>query len=132
MAGGRGVPLSPVTIKGAMWGFYGLSPMPLRTGCQCLMADFDADDWGRVWVPDAPGYCVAVLDSAGNVLTRFGAYGNRDAMGTGSAVPEPAIPLWSPERVAVLDGDAFVVDGLNTRIVQVRIRSRAAAEARVP
>jgi len=132
MAGGRGVPLSPVTVEGAMWGFYGLSPMPLRTGCQCLMADFDADDWGRVWVPDAPGYCVAVLDSAGNLLTRFGAYGNQDATGAGSAVPEPAIPLWSPERVAVLDGDAFVADGLNTRLVQVRIRSRASAETRVP
>ncbi|MCX7804723.1 MAG: hypothetical protein N3A38_05975 [Planctomycetota bacterium] len=122
-SGGKQLPLTPATVRGTIWEFYGISPMPLRTGCQCLMADFDADDWGRVWVPDAPGYCVAVLDSAGNVITRFGAYGNRDATGAGGAVPVPPIPLWSPERVAVLDGDTFVVDGLNCRIVQVRIRS---------
>ena len=106
--------------------------MPLQTGCQCAMADFDADDWGRLWVPDAPGHCVAVLDSAGNVITRFGSYGNRDAMGPGSAVPKPPIPFWSPERVAALDGDAFVVDGLNCRMVQVRLANAATAEVPVP
>jgi hypothetical protein len=132
LAGGIFSRLRPVRVKGAMWGFYGLSPMPLQTGCQCVMADFDADDWGRVWVPDAPGYCVAVLDSAGNLVTRFGAYGNRDAAGAGSAVPVPPIPLWSPERVAALDNDAFVVDALNCRIVQVRLTYAAVEELPIP
>jgi hypothetical protein len=121
LAGGMHSPLKPANIKGATWGFYGLSPMPLQTGCQCTMADFDADDFGRIWVPDAPGYCVAVLDAAGNLITRFGAYGNRDAAGPGSAVPIPPIPLWSPERVAALDYDVFVADTLGCRIVQVRL-----------
>jgi hypothetical protein len=121
MAGGKDLPLTPVVVKGILWGFYGISPMPLQTGCQCLMADFDVDDWGRVWVPDACGYCVTVLDSAGNIITRFGAYGNRDARGAGSSIPEPPIPLWSPERVGALDKDVFVADGLNCRIVQVHL-----------
>lgn len=131
-AGGLHEGLKPVVIKGALWGFHGLSPMPLQTGCQCTMADFDADDWGRVWVPDAPGYCVAVLDSAGNVITRFGAYGNRDATGAGGLLPEPPIPLWSPERVAVLDNDAFVADTLSCRIVQVKLKCWRQAEVPVP
>lgn len=121
MAGEKDLPLTPVVVRGVLWDFYGISPMPLQTGCQCLIADFDADDWGRVWCPDASGYCVAALDSSGNIITRFGAYGNRDAMGTGSKTPEPPIPMWSPERVAALDKDVFVADGLNCRTVQVHL-----------
>ncbi|MFW6158047.1 MAG: hypothetical protein ACOC8E_01660 [Planctomycetota bacterium] len=132
MAGGRMVRPTPVRVQGAQWGFYGLSPMPLGAGCRCAMADFDADDWGRVWVPDASGYCVAVLDAAGNVILRFEAYGNRDSRGAGSAVPVPPIPLWSPRKVAALDGDAFVVDVLSGRIVQVRLTHAASAELPLP
>ncbi len=112
---------APVTVSGALWEFYGISPMPQQAGCLCVIADFDVDGWGRVFVPDVPGYCVTVLDANGNVLTRFGAYGNRDARGAGSAVPEPPIPIWFGERVAALDHDAFVVDSHNARIVQVHL-----------
>jgi hypothetical protein len=106
--------------------------MPQQAGCQCVIADFDVDDWGRVFAPDVPGCCVAVLDSAGNVLMRFGAYGNRDAQGAGSTVPDPPIPLWFPERVAALDHDAFVVDSHNKRIVQVRLGHSVEEEAPLP
>lgn len=132
LAGGKDAGLSPVVVKGALWGFHGLAPMPLQTHCQCVMADFDADDWGRLWVPDAPGYCVAVLDPAGNLLARFGAYGNRDATGAGGAIPEPPVPLWSPDRAAALDGDVFVADRLGCRLVQVQLKYRKQAEAPVP
>jgi hypothetical protein len=134
MAGGMEEKLRPVTMKGALWGFHGLAPMPLQTGCQCMTEHtaFDADGWGRLWVPDAPGFCVAVLDSAGNVMTRFGTYGNRDATGAGGAVPEPPIPLWYPFDVAVLDGDAFVRDMLSSRIVQVKLNCAQQAEVPVP
>lgn len=123
---------SLMKVEGAQWSFYGISPMPQQAGCMCVVSDFDADDWGRVWVPDAPGYCVAVLDAAGNVITRFGSYGNHDAKGAGSAVAQPPIPFWSPERVAVLDNDAFVVDSLNERIVQVRLANQICEERPVP
>ena len=124
VAGGMAMKrLQPVEMKGILWSYHGLAPMPLKTGCQCVTTHvrFDADDWGRVWVPDAPGFCVAAVDSAGNVITRFGAYGNMDATGAGGAVPEPPIPLWYPNKTAALDGDVFVHDMLAARIVQVRL-----------
>lgn len=132
LAGGKEERLRPAAMKGMLWSFHGIGPMPLQTGCQCVMAEFDADDWGRVWVPDAQGYCVAVLDCAGNVITRFGSYGNRDATGSGGAVPEPPIPLWSPTRVAALDNDVFVADLLGCRLVQVRIGSAVSEEMAMP
>lgn len=134
MAGGMEEKLKPVTVKGALWSFHGLAPMPLQTGCQCVMTGtrFDADDWGRVWVPDAPGYCVAAVDSAGNLITRFGAYGNRDATGAGGAVPAPPIPFWYPNQTAALDNDVFVGDMLAGRIVQVHLAYETEAAVQVP
>jgi hypothetical protein len=130
LSGGMSEKLKPVQMRGMLWDYYGLSPMPLQTGCQCCTANvaFDADDWGRLWVPDAMGSCVAVLDCAGNVMTRFGAYGNRDATGAGGAVPEPPIPLWYPFDVSALDHDAFVRDQLAYRIVQVRLTYTAESQ----
>jgi DNA-binding beta-propeller fold protein YncE len=122
----------PVKVEGALWSFYGVSPMPQQAGCLCVIADFDVDGWGRVFVPDVPGNCVAVLDRNGNVIMRFGSYGNADATGAGSAVPRPPIPLWFPERVAALDGDAFVVDSHNSRIVQVRLTGAAVEDVKLP
>jgi len=111
----------PVDVKGAIWGFYGVSPMPQQANCQCMTADFDADDWGRCWVPDVPGHCVTVVDAAGNVMMRFGGYGNWDAKGAGSKTPEPLIPFWSADRVAVSDVHVYVLDSYSRRIVQVRL-----------
>ncbi len=122
----------PAEVWGALWGFYGISPMPQQAGCQCVTADFDTDDWGRCWVPDVPGNCVAVLDAAGNVLMRFGSYGNWDARGAGSTVPDPPIPLWHPDRVAVSDSHAYVLDSYNRRVVQVNLVYAATAEVPVP
>jgi hypothetical protein len=59
-------------------------------------------------------------------------YGNRDALGAGSPVPEPPIPLWFPVRVAALDHDAFVVDSHNSRIVQVHLKSMISRDVPVP
>ncbi|MFC1672446.1 hypothetical protein ACFL01_04855, partial [Planctomycetota bacterium] len=122
----------PVKVTGAQWGYYGISPMPQQAGCQCRMAYFDVDEWGRVWMPDEAGYCITVLDSSGKVVTRFGAYGNWDSRGAGSAMPEPPIPLWGPGRVAVLDDHAFVADTHNRRIVQVAVGGQAREEVPVP
>jgi hypothetical protein len=133
LAGGKQRKLVPVRVEGALWGFYGMSPLPLQTGCICTAfgTAFDVDGWGRLWVPDAPGFCVAAVDPAGNVITRFGAYGNRDATGAGGAVPAPPIPLWHPFDAAALDGDVFVRDRLALRLVQVRLTYAAEASAPV-
>jgi len=134
IAGGMAMPkFEQVIMKGTLWEFHGIAPMPLKTGCQCVTAHvrFDTDDWGRVWVPDAPGFCVAGLDAAGNLITRFGAYGSLDNTGAGGTVPEPAIPLWYPNRTAALDGDVFVNDMLAGRIVQVRLTYTAEESAQI-
>ncbi len=47
-------------------------------------------------------------------------------------MPKPPIPLWFPVRVAALDGDAFVVDSHNSRIVQVRLTGAVTKEVPVP
>ena len=108
--------------------------MPLQTGCQCVTANtaFDADDWRRLWVPDAPGFCVAALDSAGTLIVRFGLYGSRDATGEGGAVPKPPIPLWYPHQTAALDNDVFVRDQIAHRVVQVRLADAAKESAPMP
>jgi hypothetical protein len=121
----------PVKVTGARWGFYGISPMPQNAGCQCRMAYFDVDEWGRVWMPDEVGFCITVLESSGKAVTRFGSYGNWDCKGEGSKTPVPPIPLWGPGRIAVLDDHAFIADSHSRRIVQVKLGSRAREEVAV-
>ena len=59
---------------------------------------------------------VAILDAAGNLITRFGQYGNADDPGDG-----PVIPLAWPHAVAATREAIYVADMVNHRIVRVRL-----------
>jgi hypothetical protein len=126
--GGKG----RAVVEGAEWEYFGMSPMPQSSSCECKIARIDADGFGRVFVPDVCTHSVQVLDPAGNLITRFGAYANWDAHGPASAVPKPEIPLYYPLVVAALDRYVAVSDSLNRRVVEVELSYERESEAPVP
>ena len=110
--------------------YYGTSPVPFGH-CVCPAAQFDLDGFARAFVPDAQNYCVKVLDTAGNLLTALGGYGNRDSRGPESAVPVPDIPIRSPSAIAAGNNALYVFDGPNQRVVRVRLVYAASQSAPV-
>ena len=119
-----------VRMTGAEWQYHGFSPVPAQyqgvthvERCVCRGGRFDLDEFDRVFVPDALRHRVTVLDSAGNVVTRFGSYGNQDSSG-------PAMGLADPWWVAAASDRVYVGDGSACRIVKVRLASKARAECR--
>lgn len=65
--------------EGIDWLFAGIAPIANHQGlCICTHAVFDIDDHARVYVPDAYRMCINILDTEGNILLRFGRYGNQD------------------------------------------------------
>ncbi len=118
-------------IKGARWMYFGVSPVPSwRTKgtpdvCLCESPRFDVDGFGRCFFPDVARCRIGVLDAAGNELCFFGAYGNQDSAGPGSAVPQPEIPLCWPQAVAVDEQFVYIGDRLNRRVVRVKLAYQA-------
>jgi hypothetical protein len=102
-----------------------------EVGCLCESTRFDIDAHDRLFVPDPFRFSVAVLDSAGNELTRFGAYGNMDSRGPGSPVPGPAIAFGWPITAVEHRGHVFVADLVNRRVVAVRLEHAAESSARI-
>ena len=129
--GEGGVPVeyswaSKTRVKGAKWMHFGASPVvSWRNGapdvCFCESPRFDLDLHSRIFFPDAARFRVGVLDSAGNEICTFGAYGNPDSAGSKSAIPKPGIPLFWPYMIAADDGVVYVGDRLNRRVVAVRL-----------
>jgi hypothetical protein len=73
---------SPSWIEGAEWfyggvGFAGFNPGH-APACACWFARFSLDYFARSIAPEPTLFSVAVLDSAGNLITRIGRYGNVD------------------------------------------------------
>ena len=98
-------------VKGAQWIFYGASPVPswrqqYPDTCLCEAAQFDVDEYGRSFFPDAARFRVGMLDTGGNPIAWFGAYGNVDSAGPESRLPTPALPLLWPENIAVGNGSS--------------------------
>ena len=112
----------PIDVKGAEWIVPGTSVVgswasPKHTpgttiSCVCENPCIDVDEWGRTFFPDAGRARVGVLDTAGNLITTFGRYGNPDSQG---------LHFWWPQAVGVNDTHAFVGDRLNRRTVVVRL-----------
>jgi hypothetical protein len=120
-----------VRAEGVEWTWYGLAPMPSRRGtsrhlggprCSCQTPRFDLDGHERVYLPDPYRFGVAVLDAAGNLITRFGQYGNQDDPGGGDVIPLGWVHAVAASREAV-----YAADMVNHRLVRVRLE--AAAEA---
>ena len=119
-----------IELKGARWMHFGASPMvSWRNGmpdvCFCESPRFDLDLHARVFYPDVARFRVGVLDSEGNEICTFGAYGNADSAGPKSSIPAPAIPLFWPYMIEADDGMVYVGDRLNRRVVAVRLEHAA-------
>jgi hypothetical protein len=73
---------APCWVEGADWfyggvGFAGFSPGH-APACACWFSRFALDYFARSIAPEPTLFSVAVLDSAGNLITRIGRYGNVD------------------------------------------------------
>ena len=100
-----------------LWTHKGISPVNgIFCGCCTGYMTVDLDD--RVFVADTARFQVKVLDSAGNIITYIGTYGNRDCAGAGSKYPKPEIPFRGVAGVAVAGDEVFVADDLNKRIAR--------------
>jgi DNA-binding beta-propeller fold protein YncE len=131
--GSGGVPVEfsygkSTEIKGAKWIYYGASPVPswrmkYPDTCLCESSRFDVDGWGRSFFPDTARFKVGVLDTAGNLICRFGDYGNVDDMGGAEAKPQ--IPLMWSDQIAVGAGVVYCGDRYNNRVVAVELKYAA-------
>jgi DNA-binding beta-propeller fold protein YncE len=110
-----------VRMTGALWQFHGFAPVPAQyqgvthvERCVCHAGRFDLDEFGRVFVPDVLRHRVTVLDKEGNVVTRFGTYGNADSAG-------PEIGLSDPWWIAAAADRVYIGENQSCRIVKVRL-----------
>jgi hypothetical protein len=112
-----------LTLSGALWQRDGVSGTPLHKGvggayyCSCEQMRFDVDGFGRVFAPDVVRYQIAVMDSAGSPIGRFGTYGNIDAQSRGGAALRFAWPL----HVAAGDRAVYVGDPLNRSVLRAEL-----------
>ncbi|MDD4890480.1 MAG: hypothetical protein PHU85_11185, partial [Phycisphaerae bacterium] len=70
-------------IDGAEWmyggvGYAGFNSSHAGGGCACWFSRFCLDYFARSIAPEPQIFSVAVLDSAGNLITRIGRFGNAD------------------------------------------------------
>jgi len=120
-----------VWLSGAKWEYRGFGICANRTeswgdpGCSCMSSRFGIDEHDRLFIPDVFRFSVGVVDTAGNEITRIGAYGNVDSAGPKSMIPEPAIPLTMPNAVAVGGGKVYVADRKSRRIVIINLKYAA-------
>lgn len=87
----------------------------------CRTPSFGVDGYGRVYYPTSLLPQVSVIDNEGNIVLKFGTYGNRDSMGglPGDLVPTSDIPLAYPNSVDVTDRFIYVSDVVNIRVLQI-------------
>ena len=91
-------------------------------GCGCMTPKLCVDGNLYAFVPDEREVRVRVMDSAGNVVTDVGAYGNRDCRGRFGTFTEPAIPLQNPIATAATERHLYIADYANLRIVRVDLQ----------
>lgn len=123
-------------IDGAQWmyggvGFAGFNSSHAGGGCACWFSRFCLDYYSRSIVPEPQIFSVAVLDSAGNLITRIGRCGNADdgrPLVAGGELKSPN-PLGGDE-VALFhacyvgtdtDRRIFISDVGNGRILSVKV-----------
>ncbi len=124
-------------VEGAEWfyGGVGFGGKNMGTGCACWNARFALDYFARSFAPELDRYSVAVLDSAGNLITRIGKYGNvDDGKPLTAAGGPPSVRSIGGDEVALFHGAylathtdrrLFIADPGNGRVVGVKLNYAA-------
>ena len=113
-------------------GFSGKNP---GNGCSCWNARFALDYLRRSFAPEVDRYSIGVLDTAGNLITRIGTYGNA---GDGKPLIKkggpPAPKSIGGDEVALFHGAylathtdhrLFIADPGNSRVLSVKLNYHA-------
>lgn len=115
-----------IKVAGAKWRYAGYGPVPTSDtnwgdpSCICMVpAHLAADEYGRIYAPNAFRFSVEMLDAAGNQIARIGRYGNVESAGPGSRVPDPRIAFAWPACVSTAEGKLYVSDFVNRRIAVI-------------
>ncbi|MFO7898057.1 MAG: hypothetical protein R6V58_03235 [Planctomycetota bacterium] len=120
-------------VEGAAWLFGGLGwgGKNRGIGCDCWNCQFDLDYFRRAFAPETDRYSVAVIDGNGNLICRFGTYGNVDdgmPLVREGGPPHPRsigggeVALCHGAYVAVhTDRRAFITDNGNARVLSVEL-----------
>ena len=115
------------------WAHRGVSPV-MGGGCQCPVPTnclaIDAAD--RIFATDYQLFHVKVLDTAGNLIARVGAWGGADCRGPRSAFPQPEIAFNWVHSIDTFGDYLYASDKDLCRVVKVRMAYRHTKEARVP
>jgi hypothetical protein len=129
----------PAWVQGAEW-MYGGVGYAGTWRCTCWNARFSLDYFARSFAPEPDNFCVAVLDTAGNVILRIGRPGNVEdgkPLIADPAVKEPRsiggdeTAIMHACYVAVdTDKRLFIEDTGNRRIASVKLGY--ATEQRIP
>ena len=90
-------------------------------GCKCLYTLLAVSKSGFIYAINIAQYHITILDVNGNVVTRFGRYGNFDCPEAPGRPAVPGIPLLCPLAVAVTEDAVFVSDRLNQRVVRCEL-----------
>lgn len=124
-----------ISVQGAVWQQMGVSLTPVQLFgrgdpyCICFTSRFSVDDNGRIFYPDAFRSQVVVLDNNRNEILRFGAYGNADQLGEGSARPNPAIPFAYPVAIQRINNSVYVSDPGARRVMRLKLSYRDSSVA---
>jgi hypothetical protein len=111
--------------EGVEWLRLGFSPMGYRDSmnynCSCDQGNFDIDPSDRIFIPNGLMSEVTVVDRNNNLINRFGRYGNADAAGPGSTMPDVDLPVAWPACVSAGDKYLYVGDTVNDRVVRTKL-----------
>ncbi|MEX0700812.1 MAG: hypothetical protein WD069_01840 [Planctomycetales bacterium] len=115
------------TLEGALWQREVVSLVPLTAGgggaysCSCEQLRFAVDGFGRIFAPDTLRFQLAVLDTNGELIGRFGNYGDADAQPANGA----ALRFAWPRLIAANSRTLYVYDDVNGALLRAEIAYQA-------
>jgi SMP-30/Gluconolactonase/LRE-like region len=125
-----------IAVKGMEWYVKGCSAVPTSgenwgdPSCTCWNVRINVDPYGRVFAPDTLRFCVGILDTAGNVITRVGRHGNADdGRRAADSGAKSAVYLAWPAFVDVAGDKLYITDTNANRVAVVKLEYAAEASA---